>query len=73
MYLVSEEELATRGISPLPNNLGAALDAFEADSLALEVFGPAMHKSFLEVKRAEWDAYCAHVSDWELERYLEFF
>ncbi|ORW68571.1 glutamine synthetase [Mycobacterium saskatchewanense] len=72
-YLLGDEVLAARGISPLPDSLGSALDGFEADPLALDVFGPAMHKAFLEVKRAEWDAYNAHVSDWELERYLEFF
>jgi glutamine synthetase len=73
MYLVDDDELATRGISPLPDSLGAALAAFEADPLTLKVFGRAMHKSFLEVKRAEWNSYRAHVSEWEIDRYLEFF
>ena len=73
MYLLTADELARRGIDALPGSLGAALDAFEADPLAQEVFGPAMFRSFVDVKRAEWDAYNAHVSDWEIERYLEFF
>ncbi|MEP9380774.1 type III glutamate--ammonia ligase [Nocardioides sp. KR10-350] len=73
MYLLSEEELAARGISHLPVSLEAALDAFDADPLTLEVFGADMHASFLELKRAEVDAYNAHVSQWEIDRYLEFF
>ncbi len=73
MYLVDDAELARRGISPLPDSLGTALDAFAADPLTREVFGPAMRASFLEVKRAEWDSYRAHVSGWEIDRYLEFF
>jgi glutamine synthetase len=73
MYLVDAAELARRGVSPLPDSLGSALDAFAADPLTEEVFGPAMRASFLEVKRAEWDSYRAHVSQWEIDRYLEFF
>ncbi|RZS90866.1 glutamine synthetase [Motilibacter rhizosphaerae] len=73
MYLLGEDELAARGISHLPTSLGDALDAFEADPLTREVFGADMHAAFLEVKRAEVDAYNAHVSQWETERYLEFF
>jgi glutamine synthetase len=73
MYLLGEEELAARNISHLPRDLGDALDAFEADPLTLAVFGADMHASFLGVKRAEVDAYAAHVSQWEIDRYLEFF
>lgn len=73
MYLVGADELRRRGIEKLPGSLGEALAAFEADPLTRQVFGEAMHSSFLEVKHAEWDAYCAHVSDWEVARYLEFF
>jgi glutamine synthetase len=73
MYLIDDAELARRRISPLPDSLGSALDAFAADPLTREVFGPAMRDAFLEVKRSEWDSYRAHVSAWEIDRYLEFF
>lgn len=73
MYLLEDAELDARGIHRLPSSLGEALAAFDADPLTRDVFGEAMHASFLDVKRSEWDAYCAHVSDWEIERYLEFF
>ena len=56
-----------------PRDLGAAVDAFEADPLAKEVFGDAMHKAWVTFKKAEWDDYCRHVSEWEVSRYLRQF
>jgi len=29
-------------------------------------------QEYIEIKRQEWDNYNRHVSDWEVERYLEF-
>ena len=57
----------------LPRSLGEAVDAFEADPLAREVFGERMHAAWVEYKRAEWAEYCKHVSDWEVARYLRQF
>ena len=73
LYLVSEDQLRSRGVTPLPGSLGEALDAFAADPLTQTVFGPDMHAAYLAEKYAEWNEYCAHVSDWEIDRYLEFF
>jgi glutamine synthetase len=70
MYLVPPEEVARRGISLLPQNLGAAVEAFAADPLSREVFGAEMFGAFTAFKRAEWAEYHAHVSEWERERYL---
>ncbi|MEQ8662448.1 MAG: type III glutamate--ammonia ligase [Gammaproteobacteria bacterium] len=73
LYLKSPAELAALGIEQLPRDLGAAVHAFAADGLAREVFGPLMHDAYTAYKRDEWAAFQLHVSDWELERYLEFF
>jgi glutamine synthetase len=61
------------GIEHLPNTLGEAVDAFEADPLGREVMGDLMYKTFIDFKRAEWIEYHTHVSDWEIKRYLKFF
>jgi glutamine synthetase len=37
------------------------------------VFGDAMFNAFLDYKRAEWDEFQNHVSEWERDRYLQFF
>ena len=61
MYHLSQAELDKRGITHLPESLGAALDAFAEDELAKATFGEAMHQSFLDYKRDEWYAYSNHV------------
>jgi len=73
MYLKTPEELDELGIKTLPRDLKEALDAFEADPLGEAVMGSAMYKAFLEFKRAEWNDYHNHVSDWERQRYLRFY
>jgi len=73
MYLHSEAELQAMGVSHLPRSLEEAIDAFEADPLAREVFGPLMADTFVKFKRDEWESYNTHVSQWELDRYLKFF
>jgi len=71
MYLKSDAELAELGVSYLPRSLGEAIDAFEADDLGREVMGDLMFRTYTEFKRAEWDNYLTHVSDWEVDRYLK--
>lgn len=73
MYNYSDAEIAARNIQFLPQSLEEAIDAFEADPLSREVFGPRMFDTFVQFKRAEWRSYHNHVSDWEIERYLKMF
>ena len=71
MYLKSDVELAELGVGYLPRSLNEAIDAFEADDLGRQVMGDLMYKTYSEFKRAEWDSYLTHVSDWEVDRYLK--
>lgn len=73
MYLKSEEELKTLGITSLPRTLGDAVKAFAADPLSDSVFGPDMKKAWVDYKSDEWLGYLNHVSDWEYQRYLKLF
>ena len=66
-------ELAARGIGLLPQSLGEAIDALEADAVVQGALGAALSTEFVRLKRAEWSAYARHVSTWELERYAEAF
>ena len=72
MYLKSGAELAALGVTTLPRTLEQALDALEADPLTEAVMGPDMKAAYLSFKRAEWESYQNHVSDWEVDRYLKF-
>jgi glutamine synthetase len=55
-----------------PANLGAALDALEADPAIIEAMGKEVVDHFLAIKRNEYEKYCAAVTDWELKHYLPF-
>jgi glutamine synthetase len=73
MYELSPAQLAAQGIRVLPQNLLEAVKELERDEVICDSLGPGLSKEFIELKRMEWTEYARHVSDWEQERYLEFF
>lgn len=73
LYDLTPEELIAKNIDILPQNLGEAVAALEADNLLTEALGSELMKEFIQLKRDEWIDYSRHVSDWEIQRYGEFF
>ncbi len=73
LYEMSRAELKQRGIGLLPQSLTEALDALESDPLFAQQLGADVIAEFVKVKRMEWVEYSRHVSDWEVNRYLEFY
>ena len=73
MYEQSDEQLRELGVSTLPRALLEAVEALAADPLADEVLGPELKAAFVELKGREWWDYHNTVSQWEHERYLDFF
>jgi glutamine synthetase len=69
-YSVGDEELEASGVRRVPATLGEAVDEFEADPLAKEVFGAELHATYASVRRAEWAEYNTVVGEWERQRYL---
>ncbi|KAA3451425.1 type III glutamate--ammonia ligase [Mesorhizobium sp. SARCC-RB16n] len=67
------EAIKEMSIDLLPQTLTEALDAVEADQLFAGTLGTPVIEQFLTLKRSEWLEYHRHVSDWEIERYLNFF
>ncbi len=65
--------LRERGIGVLPQSLGEAVDALEADTVLCEALGATLAREFVAAKRVEWIAYARHVSDWEMQRYGDRF
>ena len=57
----------------LPRNLDDAVSALEVDSVLCGLVGDAFCRQFIQLKRAEWDAYSLHVSEWEMHRYADAF
>ncbi len=72
LYDFSLAELRAKGIGILPQNLDEALNALEQDPVITGALGE-LADEFITLKRMEWVEYMRHVSDWEVERYLEFF
>ena len=67
---MSAEELANKGILHLPGSLNEALGLMESSELLAETLGEHVFEWFIRNKRAEWAEYKAHVTQFELDRYL---
>lgn len=72
LYELSDAELKKEKISILPQNLHEALLALEKDRVIRDALGPVADE-FLKLKHMEWVEYMRHVSEWEVDSYLEFF
>lgn len=72
LYALSDIELQQKGIRTLPQSLKEAVDALESDEVIKAALG-VLADEFINLKRMEWVEYMRHVSDWEIQRYLEFF
>ena len=73
LYAMTPDQLKEMGVGILPQNLGDAVEALEADTVLTEAIGKEVMEEFIKLKRDEWIDYCRHVSDWEVKRYAEFF
>ncbi|MEX0869172.1 MAG: glutamine synthetase family protein [Nitriliruptoraceae bacterium] len=69
-FELTPAERAANGIEPLPASLGEAVALMESSELLAETLGEHLFSHFLENKRREWDEYSAHVTTFELNRYL---
>jgi glutamine synthetase len=70
LYELTPEELMADGIQSLPGNLNEAVQLMERSELVAETLGEHVFEWFIRNKRAEWAAYKAHITQFELDRYL---
>jgi glutamine synthetase len=70
IYEMTEDERREAGIDSLPEDLFEAIGAAEGSELLHETLGDHVLEELIRNKRAEWDAYKAYVTPFELERYL---
>ncbi len=73
LYNYTAAQCEELGIGILPQTLNQALDCLEEDGLFAETLGQGIVGEFIRMKRAEWIEYNRHVSEWEIERYAQFF
>jgi glutamine synthetase len=57
----------------LPQSLAVALDALAVDPVFADALGADVLTWYSTIKRAEFDRYLAHVSDWEQREYFDLF
>ncbi|MGC1308750.1 MAG: type III glutamate--ammonia ligase [Phormidesmis sp.] len=70
-----DENLFARGaefpnLKTLPTSLREALDVLEKNDLLMEMMGELGAKTFFEFKNKEWAAFCAQITGWELDQYI---
>jgi glutamine synthetase len=58
---------------PLPTTLDESLRLLEKDEQIVELLGPEFVQAYTVMRRYELQRYADHVSDWELEEYLELY
>ena len=73
IYEFDEQTIEEYGIETLPQNLGSAITALEADEVVLNGLGDHIAEKFVEAKKEEFSEYLVSVSEWEVDRYLETF
>ena len=56
---LSDRERDERGIVRLPRTQAEALDALEADAVLGPALGETLLRSYLAVRRSEWETYSA--------------
>ena len=55
----------------LPLNLIDALRAFEGSATLKQAFGDEFCTAYVKLKTAEWNAYAAHLTEWERDNTLD--
>jgi glutamine synthetase len=71
LYELTKAERTEKGIGELPGSLAEALTALDQDEVLKSALGTNIYEAFTRAKWAEWDDYRLHVTDYEVERYLE--
>jgi glutamine synthetase len=70
---LSEMELKERGIMRVPSTLSEAMDYLAENTILAETIGRSIWEEFIKIKRTEWEKYCRHVSEWELQVFSKCF
>lgn len=58
-------------VDKIPMNLGEALRALEADPVVRDALPADMYRVFQHYKNDEWERFCAEVTEWDVNEYLD--
>lgn len=70
VYRMNAEKRKELGIDTLPGSLQEAIQCAEESKLVRKALGDVLFEKLIADKKIEWAQYRAHVSNYELERYL---
>ena len=73
IFELTDAEKKELKIESLPSTLEEALIELENDKLLMETLGEHISEKYIAAKRDEWNQYCAQVSEWEINQYLNKF
>lgn len=71
LYTGNAYHTKDESVEQVPRTLGEAISSFQTSQPAREYFGDDFVEYYADFKIAEWKAFCSHVTDWELRKYLE--
>jgi glutamine synthetase len=68
-------KLMDKGVSfeKIPMTLGEALDALKRDEVVQQALPGKLYDAFMGCRVDDWERFCAAVTDWEVEEYLQLF
>lgn len=70
IFQMGKEEKERLDIDALPSNLHEAVKELRDSEFIRGVLGEQIAKRYADAKEAEWEAYRAQVTDWEIANYL---
>ncbi|MDD5502349.1 MAG: type I glutamate--ammonia ligase [Candidatus Thermoplasmatota archaeon] len=70
IYELSADEKKKYGIEALPTSFGRSLEFMAESKLMKDVLGDHIFNHFMHLKSQEWNDYRAHVTKWEIDKYL---
>lgn len=73
IYEFTEEKRKQNNIQNLPSSLKAAVEHLKTDEVVQNALEDHIYQKFVQAKDHEWKEYTAHVSQWEVKKYLEYF
>jgi glutamine synthetase len=77
LHELSKEDRENLGVDTLPANLLDATRALEADDVLRKALGNTGSEDYIDyfvrVKQAEWQEAHEHITQWEIDRYLQLF
>ena len=70
IYAMDRDTRHIFDIHSLPRDLREAIRAFELDDLLKDAMGPHITAQYIAGKKAEWEEFRTHVTDWEVNKYI---